>query len=174
MKPIKGFEGIYAAREDGEILSFKNGKQVVLTGGRTSGYRAYSLRKDGVQYQLLGHRLIAEAFIDNLDNKPQVNHKDGNKLNNAVSNLEWVTNSENSKHAYANGLTKITDEHLNKMRYSIGSKRALFTKTDARNIVHIYRNTPGISCKKIANAYGCNVTTIKRIVNGSQKVFKEE
>lgn len=63
------------------------------------GYRVLSLYRNGVQDQRTVHRLVAEAFIDNPKNLPEVNHKDGNKSNNKVKNLEWVTKSENVQHA---------------------------------------------------------------------------
>jgi hypothetical protein len=65
-----------------------------------NGY--FRIRLNGKKYSI--HRLIAETFIPNPDNKPEVNHKDGNKLNNHISNLEWVTHSENTKHAFKMGL----------------------------------------------------------------------
>ena len=65
-----------------------------------SGYLFVCLYKEGRRYQKLIHRLVAESFIANPENKPQVNHKDGNKKNNNVSNLEWATNSENGLHSF--------------------------------------------------------------------------
>lgn len=84
----------------GNIEVFKRGKWVP---GRLQ-YSNYIYAKDVGQYCLL-HRLVAEAFIPNPENKPQVNHKDGNKYNPRADNLEWVTQSENNIHAFNMGLT---------------------------------------------------------------------
>lgn len=70
----------------------------------TIGYMCVDLKYDNVWKQKHIHRLIAEAFIPNPENKSTVNHIDGNKLNNSISNLEWNTYSENNKHAVDNGL----------------------------------------------------------------------
>ena len=72
----------------------------------TIGYLCVDLNFDGVWKQKYIHRLIAETFIPNPENKPTVNHKDGNKLNNNISNLEWNTYSENNQHAIDNDLRK--------------------------------------------------------------------
>lgn len=64
------------------------------------GYLFVSLSKDGKRYLKKVHRLVAQAFIPNPFHKPQINHKNGDKTNNGVDNLEWVTNAENMLHAY--------------------------------------------------------------------------
>ena len=86
----------YEVLEDGTVLSHKWGPPKVLKPGNMNGYRGVNL--NGTQYKV--HRLVALAFIPNTDNKPFVHHKDGDKANNKVSNLEWVTNSENQLYSY--------------------------------------------------------------------------
>ena len=104
---IKGLEGKYAAREDGEIISYCRGAPKVLKGviifNKTRGVFTYRIVSIGDKTYYI-HRIVAEAFIDNPDEKSQVNHIDGDKNNNKVENLEWVTPSENISHAYSSGL----------------------------------------------------------------------
>ena len=102
----------YIISNKGRIISlpldrnFNIGKTLVPTLA-SNGYHHVHLRTNEGQIKIVYvHRLIAEAFIPNPDNKPIVNHIDGNKLNNDASNLEWVTASENNFHAYKNGLKK--------------------------------------------------------------------
>lgn len=91
---IKGFSN-YSINEFGEIKNVKKG--TILKGGLdTGGYRIVTLRKNNRNYTKTIHRLVAEAFIDNPDNLPCVNHKDENKQNNKVENLEWCTYQYNN------------------------------------------------------------------------------
>lgn len=85
----------------GRIKNILNGRiKIPFDKNRTDYIRAILFDGKGVKKRYFVHRLVAEAFIPNPDNKLQVNHIDGNKANNCVDNLEWVTGSENMQHAY--------------------------------------------------------------------------
>lgn len=127
-KPVNGFEGSYEISNRGVVKSVprvvqrttsvytRRGRLLKL--GSIEGYPAAFLWKDGKQYARLVHRMVAEAFIRNPKNKPEVNHKDGNKRNNRKKNLEWSTTSGNHLHAYATGLRKrkLTDDDVKDIR----------------------------------------------------------
>lgn len=107
-KDIPGYEGLYSILETGEVLCLgqrKVWKKKVLT---NRGYLSVDLFKDGKYTKHSIHRLIAITFIPNPDCLPEVNHKDGNKLNNSIDNLEWMSHSDNVKHAFRMGLKKPT------------------------------------------------------------------
>lgn len=96
MKDIVGYEGLYAATTDGRIWSHRRQKFLkTRVNSHNGGYSQINLHKDGKQRTHSVHRLIAETFIPNPDNKPEVNHKSEIKTDNSVDNLEWVTRIEN-------------------------------------------------------------------------------
>lgn len=108
MKEVKNYEN-YIIYENGTIYSKKN-KKYLKQQLNHKGYPVVKLCKNGVQKEFFIHRLVAMHYIPNPKNKPQINHKNGNKLINCVSNLEWVTNKENIAHAWEFGLSKSNPE----------------------------------------------------------------
>ena len=120
-KPVKGYEGIYEVSNDGQVKSLERRIYYTLPSGKESsrlcrervlkpsnggsGYALYHLCGEE-QVSMYGHRLVAEAFIDNPLRKDQVNHINGNKSDNRSENLEWTTRVENMHHALANGLNR--------------------------------------------------------------------
>lgn len=100
---VKGYDGLYKVSENGDIMSTNfnhSGKSKVIGGFvNSSGYRIVALYRNGNRKYFRVHRIVAEAFLPNPYNKPQVNHIDGDKSNNMVDNLEWVNNSENQIHS---------------------------------------------------------------------------
>jgi hypothetical protein len=102
MKQIKNFEN-YLIDEFGMVYN-TNTKKYLKLSNNYNNYKIITLGKGGIKKQFRINRLVAEAFLPNPKNKSQVNHIDGNKSNNHISNLEWSTPLENNVHAYKTGL----------------------------------------------------------------------
>lgn len=102
MNDIKDYEGLYKIDENGNVFTLRK-KRFLKPHVDKWGYLKVTLTKNKISKSTFVHRLVAINFINNLENKPQVNHIDMNKQNNNKSNLEWVNNSENIQHAYDNG-----------------------------------------------------------------------
>lgn len=145
-KDVEGYEGKYIISNTNKIVSldFKRTgvrKQMIPRIG-TTGYYMIVLCKDGKPKNHRMHRLIAKAFIPNPENKGDINHIDGNKLNNDISNLEWNTRQENINHAYKIGLSKasdlsrkLTSERMSKPVINIvtGEEFASITEAEIKN-----------------------------------------
>lgn len=102
-KDIKGYEGLYQVSNLGRVKSLKFGKERILKPIKnTVGYMQVSLCKYGKIKKFTVHNILAEVFIQNPENKPEVNHIDEDKTNNMVSNLEWCTRKENVNHGTRN------------------------------------------------------------------------
>lgn len=140
-KPVRGYEENYVVDQFGRVYGvdrtktvFDNGREYekCISGKQmkqsihTQGYKTVSLTKDGKTKTCYVHRIVAEAFLENPDNLPMVNHKDEDKTNNFVENLEWCTASHNwnygkgkEKQAKALRGKKHTEEHKQKISKSM-------------------------------------------------------
>lgn len=103
-KKIEGYEK-YSVSDFGRIRNDKTGRIMKTPCGK-NGYPRVNLYDDMKASSKSVHRFVAETFIPNTENKEQINHIDGNKMNNNVTNLEWVSPSENIRHSFVNGLSK--------------------------------------------------------------------
>lgn len=140
-RAIVGTKGFIEVSNEGRVRSLLTGTPRILkTQPDKKGYHRIrvTIEREKMSYKV--HREVAKAFISNPDNLPQVNHKDGNKDNNAVSNLEWVTNMDNAQHAIQNGLWKNVFEASRK------------TIEASRKPIIAYRNGEAMSFRSISDA----------------------
>lgn len=135
-----------------------------------NGYRRVHVSDQNIDSKFLVHRLVAEAFIENPNNKPCVNHIDGNKLNNNVNNLEWVTYGENLSHAYKNNLRNYN---------GINNPMSKLTNEDVENIRSLYikGKHSKYNSRGLSKMYGVSTKCILDVVNYrtyTDRLFREE
>lgn len=168
-KPVVWYEGLYEVSDSGIIrtiprrfVSEPSGRVVVVTGRirkqhtNKKGYWRVGLSKNDKQKSFSTHRIVATAFVDNPNQYPEINHKDGCKDNNNATNLEWCTHMENIQHAIQNGLSRVL----------VGEENgcAKMDNNDVREIVTLHN--AGASYREIANVVKCSETTISQILTG--------
>jgi len=147
----------YCVTKRGEVFSLYSNKFLKPVKG--GGYLTLTLCEDGKKDTVLIHRLVALSFLENPENKPCVNHIDGNKINNSVDNLEWCTHKENTRHAMETGLRRTE---------VINSYRSL----DNLQIVNICNMLEeGARVKDIVEMYGLNHSIVCGIKSG--KFYKD-
>jgi hypothetical protein len=154
-KDIKGYEGIYKVSNFGRVKSlgneFTRKERFLKLCLQSKGYLTVVLQKDATRKMVLVHRLVAEHFIDNTESKPQVNHINGDKTDNAIENLEWVSHRENLDHAIKNNLTLKGEENRN-------------SKLKDVDVIKIHSLLQrGATTKELSESYNISYSTIDGI-----------
>ena len=161
-RSVVGYEGLYEVSNDGRVRTVEhiaNGhtitpRELAIRIYKNQRYARVRLYRDGKPKDYVVHRIVAEAFIPNPYNKPQVNHIDGNRSNNMVENLEWCTASENQRHAYKTGLKDIEN--------TITHTRKKVRQIDAEgNVIKIWQ-----SMSEAARELGLHVSNISHCCSG--------
>lgn len=157
-RDVKNYEGLYQVSNMGRVKSFRGSKVRILQGHiNLNGYVTVAFTTGGHSKSFFVHALVAQAFIPNPAKKDTVNHKRGKKSDNRVSELEWLTRSENMKHAFRIGLVK--------------AKRRL-SDDDVRYIRKVYKKgNHRLGAKALARQFGLDEKTIWLIAN--RKTYRD-
>lgn len=165
-KDVVNYEGLYQVSNLNRLKGVRRIIKNKLKGDCLLEERIISIKPDNVGYfacvlsngknkkTFKVHRLIAEAFIPNPENKPCVNHINGVKDDNRLENLEWVTYSENTKHAFDTGLMKTTK-----------GDECSWSKVNEQQVLEIRKSKGIVSYSKMSEKYGISITTISNIIN---------
>lgn len=162
-KEIQGYEGLYEVSDTGIVRSLDRIRcgrvggyikgQEIKPRDNIANYLVVDLCKEGNKRIHRVHRLVANAFIPNPLNKPEVNHKDGDRHNNNVENLEWCTHQENIQHAFSTGLYK-------------GKGTSKLTQEECDYIREAYKKYDrDFGCGGLARRFGVDASIIWHVVN---------
>lgn len=151
---------IHAVNDFGMVIRIRT-RKIIKPSVNKKGYLQVCLQNKK-SYRI--HRLVAELFIPNPDSKPQVNHKDGNKRNNRVYNLKWVTNQENQEHAIVNGLWDGISSKVKVRQTGETNSSAKLSKADVLSIYQKLKE--GYRVTQLARQYGVTHSMISNIKSG--------
>ena len=154
-KDVVGYEGLYQVSNFGNVKSLGNNftrkERFLKLSPQSKGYLTVVLQKNATRKMVLVHRLVAEHFIDNSESKPQVNHINGDKTDNRVENIEWVSHRENLDHAIKNNLTLKGEENRN-------------SKLKDSDVIKIHSLLQkGVTTKELSESYNVSYSTIDGI-----------
>lgn len=169
-REVKGFEGLYFVSDYGRVRSQK---KILSPKKEKNGYLRVTLYKTRKAKTVSVHRLVAEAFLGPCSGNMQINHKDGCKVNNHVSNLEYCTCSENIKHAYDAGLKERCREHGREMAMKNMGKLTAYRDRVKRPVISIDLRTNERIEHESVNMAARNTNTdpanVSRVLNGTYR-----
>ena len=159
-RDVVGYKYLYQVSNFGRVKSFqRRNTRVIKPSVDSGGYMKVALSRDGKTKNHNVHILVARAFVSNLDNKPEVNHKNGDKWNNHFENLEWVTDSEHKQHAYRTGLRTEAQGEAHRL--------AKLTNSEAAYCRDVYKpRDKDFGASALARKFGVCRQAIQHILKG--------